>query len=116
MRHRNHIRRFTNNSLDLVASPCTVEIARKRPLAHTPMLHLTAPSALPVTLHLGTTPVGLPSHFTEISSRIRRHIDTHVMGTSVVVVGDTLPASCISSESHACGGASLKCSAIDVEV
>lgn len=115
-RERLQVGRFADDGLDLVAAARILQVARKRPLAHAPVLYGADAAVAAVALHRRIAPVRLSSHLTEVAAGAARHVDAHMVRSGVIVPVYAVPIAGEAGQSHACAGAAGERTAIDVEV
>ena len=115
-RERLQVGRFADDGLDLVAAARILQVARKRPLAHAPVLYGADAAVAAVALHRRIAPVRLSSHLTEVATGAARHVDAHVVRSGIIVPVYAVPIAGEAGQSHACAGAAGERTAIDVEV
>ena len=115
-RERLQVGRFADDGLDLVAAARILQVARKRPLAHAPVLYGADAAVAAVALHRRIAPVRLSSHLTEVATGAARHVDAHVVRSGIIVPVYAVPIAGEAGQSHACAGAAGERTAIDVDV
>jgi hypothetical protein len=72
---RVHLGRLAHDRLDLVAAARLLDVARKGPLAHAPVLHRALARGVAVAGHGGRAPVGLPGDVAKIGAAVN-HVCT----------------------------------------
>jgi hypothetical protein len=98
--HRLPIDGFACHVLNLAATTRLPNVTRKGPLTNTPILYRTFGVSILVAGHGGAAPIRLTGDCAEVTPSGATEVNANMMGTSIVVIINTMTISCPPSQGH----------------